>query len=359
MRVLFFVSAIILGLSVSAQSTEKLTATKDTKYGINYSLPTTILDITIEAERTVKKPGVFFKYAKKYLDIDNPITEVQERWTVKSIVINSRGVADSSEEYIMQFKAGSTAFVMFNDQRLPIAINTENVPEEVLPTLPVAVASVPSPLETDAALQVVNEEMLQSQSTAKRAELAAAQIYALRQSRTELITGQSEQLPPDGQAMQLVLDNISAQEAALTAMFIGTVQHSTEVKTIEYKPEKEVTNEVIARLSSIDGIVDADDLSGEPIYLTLSVTARGKLPVDKNGLEIKSPKGGVAYRIPGRANVKIDYDGNKMIEDELEVAQYGVVFALDPAIFTDKKAPAYLILNPTTGGIKEKGVLTK
>lgn len=359
MRAIYTFIAAMVMLSASAQSTQKLTAGKVNEYGLIYSLPTTVLDITIEAELTVKKPGVFFKYAKKYLDIDNPITEASECWTLKSVTISPRGVADTDERYLMQFKAGSTPFLILNSENLPLAINTENIPAIHDVELPAATAAQPSALESPAALQVVSEEMLQSQSTAKRAELAAAQIYALRQSRTDIITGQAEQMPPDGQAMQLVLDNISAQEAALTAMFIGTEQHSTAVKTIQYRPGSEIKDNVIARLSILDGIVDADDLSGDPIYLSLSVISKGELPVNEKGLVKQFPKGGVAYRIPGKAKADISFGGRKMASITADMAQYGVVFGLDPSIFTDKKAPAYLIFDPSTGAIKELGAITQ
>ena len=107
------------------------------------------------------------------------------------------------------------------------------------------------------------------------------QIYALRQSRTDLITGQADQMPPDGQAMQLVLDNIAAQEAALTAMFMGTVQHSTDVKTFTIVPDTLGGENIVARLSALNGIVDSEDLSGAPIYVNIEVAERGKLPVNE------------------------------------------------------------------------------
>ena len=50
--------------SAPAQTTQKITATKANEYGIIYSLPTTVIDITVETETTVKKPGEFYKYAK-------------------------------------------------------------------------------------------------------------------------------------------------------------------------------------------------------------------------------------------------------------------------------------------------------
>lgn len=347
--------AALLTLGASAQSTQRLTANKVNEYGLIYALPTTTLDITIEAVHTVKQPGEYYKYARKYLNAD-PITEPSESWTVKSVTITPRGVADTEEQYLMQFKSGSTPFLVLSADNLPLAINAEAL-EMPTPKLPVAVEPTPTPLQTEAARQVVTEEMMQSQSTAKRAELAAAQIYALRQSRTDLITGQAEQMPPDGAAMQLIIDNINAQEAALTAMFLGTEQQSTAVKTISYTPAEEVTKQVIARISAIDGIVPADDLSGDPVYLTLSITERGELPVNEKGEVKRFPKGGVAYRIPGSAAIDIAYDGQLMASAKIAIAQYGVVFGLNPSIFTDKKAPAYLHFDPTTGAIIELGTI--
>lgn len=355
-RLIISAIAATLSLGLSAQTTQKLTANKASEYGIIYSLPYTVVDITIEAEHVVKKPGEFFKYAKKYLNA-TPITETSESWAVKNIIVTPRGVANSEEQYLMQFKNGSAPYLLLNDDNLPLAINTEKLPVAEASTLPQAVEAAPTPLETPAANQVITEEMMQSQSTAKRAELAAAQIYALRQSRTDLITGQADQMPPDGRAMKLIMDNIDAQEAALTAMFLGTEQRSTTVETITYTPAEEATKQVIARISALEGIVPSDDLSGDPIYLSLAITERGNLPVNEKGEVKRFPKGGVAYCIPGKARIDISFDGKMIASNQFDIAQYGVVFGLDPGMFTDKKAPAYLLLSPTTGAVIELGTI--
>ncbi|MDE6114739.1 MAG: DUF4831 family protein [Muribaculum sp.] len=340
---------------LSAQTTQKFTATKANDYGLVYSLPVTVLDITVEAERVVKKPGEFYKYAKKYLNVDNPVAEPSESWSVKQVIVNARGVADNDNRYLMEFKGGFSPFLIMDENNLPLAINYEDVEVPDSPVLPELVKAAPTPLETSAARQVVSEEMLQSQSSAKRAELAAQRIYELRQSRNDLITGQADQMPPDGAAMQLVMDQIAAQEAALTAMFVGTEQHSTAVRTFTYVPGDAVKNHVIARISAFDGIVDASDLSGDPVMLTLKVTSRGEMPVNEKGEEKAFPKGGVAYCIPGTASLEIDYNGKTYWEGSIDASQYGITFGLDPKMFTDKKSPAYLLLNPVTGAIKELG----
>ena len=58
---------------------------------------------------------------------------------------------------------------------------------------------------------------------------------------------------------------------------------------------------------------------------------------------------------PGSADVKIDFEGKTFVNKSFEMAQYGIVFGLEPKMFSDKKAPAYLLLDPVTGGIRELG----
>lgn len=348
--------ALAATATLAAQTTQKLTATKVNEYGLIYTLPNTVVDITIEAEKTVKQPGEFFQYAKKYLGLD-PITQPETTYTLKGIVATPRGVADQEQRYLVQFKAGSTPFMMLNAADFPLAINTEQIPESEAPALPVAQEPKPTILQTPYAKQAVTAEMLQSPSSAKRAELAAARIYELRQNRNDIISGAADAMPSDGQAMKLALDNLAAQEAALTAMFIGTTQTSTQVRTYTVTPPEADGNSVVARLSVIDGLVDTDNLSGDPIYLDIRITERGTLPQNEKGETKRFPKGGFAYRIPGKAALTATFQGKTIMETAIEVAQYGVVFGLDPNLFTDKKAPAYGIFNPITGAITELGTV--
>lgn len=348
-------AAITAATPAGAQNTQRLSATKANEYAIVYTLPQTRLAVTIEAEMTLKRPGEFYKYAKKYLDIDNPITAESRTATLKSAVATTFGVPDQEERYAVQFKSGSAPYMILSQSNLPLAINTEKTFTTPEVELPEARAAEPTPLETAAARQVVSEEMMQSQSTAKRAELAAAALFSIRQTRSDLITGQADQTPPDGKSLQLMLDNLEAQEQALMAMFVGTTSTWTDVATFNVDVEGEINRMVLARISAIDGIVDASDLSGAPVYLDLTVTQRGTMPVNEKGQELPFPKNGLAYRIPGTANVKVTFDGKTYFEDDEEMAQFGVVYGLAPNSFTDRKAPIFVIFDPATGAIVTQG----
>ena len=59
---------------------------------------------------------------------------------------------------------------------------------------------------------VLSEELLMAGSTAKQAEVAAKQIYRIRESRLNILTGEADNLPPDGDAMKLVIEQLEQQE---------------------------------------------------------------------------------------------------------------------------------------------------
>jgi hypothetical protein len=159
-------------------------------------------------------------------------------------------------------------------------------------------------------------------------------------------------MPPDGAALQVALKALAEQEAALTAMFAGTTQKYTEVSTVSYQPQNESRqNVVIARVSPVDGVVGVNDMSGIPVLLSIDVVSEGKLPLNEKGEEKKFPKGGIAYTIPGTADITISYDGKTLKKATVELAQLGCTFGIDPSLFTDKKAPSYVEFSPVTGAI--------
>ena len=345
-------------ISLLAQASQRLSASKANEYGLIYTLPQTGISVTLEARKTVKTPGEFYQYSKKYLNID-PIKESSVEWELTNAEIYRRALADDEQQFLARFKSGQGVFMMVTPESFPISIGNAKYNPAPLPVSQLkAVSASPTILETPVAQQAVTEDMLRAQSSAKRAELAAAKIYEIRQQRNDIISGQADNMPSDGAAMKIALENLDLQEQALTAMFIGTTSTSTMVKTFYDTPaedDDEKTRVVIARISALDGIVDSEDLSGEPIYLDINITRRGELPVNEKGVTKTFPKEGVAYRIPGAADVAVVYNGHKIVSTTIPVAQYGVVFGLDPSLFTAKKAPAYLNFDPSTGAIVELG----
>ena len=354
MKYAFLSLCLLLTTSAGfAQETKRLTADKHNEYGLVFSLPQTHLDLEVVATKTTRKAGPYYQYAEKYLGIPGAITQDSEEWSLTSVKVNPYGVPDPDEEYLMQFKAGSNGYIVLDENGLLLSINTEPAVDSIAPTAPKV--KTKSPLDNNDYAKVYSEELLMSASTAKMAEVAAKQLYRIRESRLNLVTGEVDELPADGESFKLVIQQLDEQEAALTALFMGTTQTETVVKHIDYLPIAESTNEVVFRISDLYGVVSADNLSGAPIYLTLKITEEGQLPVDNKGNIVELPKKALAYTIPGKAVIAISYDGRTYVEEELPIAQLGVVYGLDSSWFVDKKAPANAVFDATTGALLRLG----
>lgn len=362
MKITHIAAALALtAFPAASQNTQRLSASKANDFGIVYSLPVNAFDVTLEAEAVIERPGELALYARQYLGKD-PILRPSTRWTLKSAQIAETAVADPSEQYVVQFKNSPNTFFMLDADGLPLAVNIDEYPAPAPPpVIPVEKAAEPTVLDSPDAAYAVSSDMAAVTSTAKRAELAAAKIFEIRQTRSEILSGEAENMPSDGAAMKLVLDNLASQEAVLTALFLGTTQTCTQVRTVACSPQFATSDDrtIIARLSATKGIVDSADLSGAPVYLDVTVISRGELPLTEKGEERRLPKGALAYRIPGKADLSVVFAGRTYASGSFTVAQLGPVFGVDPGVFTDRKNPSYLIFDPLTGAVRELGTLAK
>jgi hypothetical protein len=338
---------------VSAQNTVKMSAVKANDYGVAYSLPKTSIEITAQYTKTTRKTGEFYQYAERYLSITNPITENTVTYTLETIDATTKGVVDKDKSYLVEFRTNTTApYVTLSKDGLICAINDDyTFPKEEIPASVITPAAGPNPRS------FLSEEILRAGSTAKQAELIAKQIYRLRESRTNILTGEADNMPPDGNAYKLVMSQLDEQEKALTSMFTGTETTETGSKTFTVIPdEKDINNRIIFRFSSKLGVVDANDLAGAPVYLSL----KNKDPRPQQILTPKEEKdmekkfsAGIIYNIPNKAALQITFNGKDVVKKECDVAQYGIQDVLVTKMFDNNKLPIKVIFYPELGAIKQ------
>lgn len=337
---------------VIGQQTKLLTADKHNEYGLVYMLPTTSLEIEVTARHTVSKPGPYYQYAKKYVGTDKVVQKEIEKWEILSVNVRPYGTPNSSQKYLMQLKSGATTYICVDDNGMLLSINKE-VPA-VLPISEVEPQVGMKPRDINEFLKYVNEDFIASQSSARKAQMLAENMMEVRESKVALSRGTSENLPKDGKQLELMLNSLASQEAALTAAFTGLTDTETVTRTFTYTPGLEGKS-VLFRLSDFGGFVDSEDYSGEPVYLNVDVLQRGKLPVNDKGEEKKLPKDAVMYTIPGSAKVSVTMLGKTLWSGDIDMAQYGVQFGLDPKLFSDKKNRSFATFNAITGGVTEIG----
>lgn len=338
--------------AVQAQQTKILTAEKHNEYGLIYTLPTTAFDIEVTATREIRKAGPYYQYAKKYTGTDKVVTKDQEIWTISNITVHPYGVPDPSQRYLMQLKSGSNTFIAVDNDNMLRAINIE--PEDVTITDFSVETAGDGTFSGREYLKYVGEDFISAQSSAKQAEMLADELMEVRDSKISLTRGTADTMPTDGRQLELMLNSLDNQEAALMAAFTGTVEKTQVIRHYSFVPTGN-DKKILFRLSDFSGFVGADDYSGEPIYIETKVTARGELPVDSKGEVKKLPKDAVVYCVPGAAQLTLSFMGSELFSKEFEMSQLGVIFGLSPDIFTNKKEPSYAIFDPATGAVKEIG----
>ena len=350
---------------VQAQQTKVLTADKHNEYGLVYTLPKTTLDIEVTAVRTVKKAGKYFQYAKKYIGTDDVIKADSESWTITGVNVSVYGIPDEEERYLMQLKPGALTSICVDNSGMILAINKEvTLPGINIKTRSEGDESTSKNRRGDAGkmdkidmqeyLKYVDEDFLASQSSAKQAEMLAESLMEIRDSKVSLTRGTAETMPTDGRQLELMLNSLAHQEAAITAAFKGITEIETVTRHYTFTPEEEGRT-ILFRMSDFCGFVGPDDYSGDPVYISVKKGNLPELPVDAKGEEKKIPKDAVIYALPGSAKISISHAGETLYEKDHDFGQFGVKFGLSPALFTDKKAPSFAIFDPATGALKEIG----
>jgi len=310
--------------------------------GIVYFLPKTMLEVNVIATRVTYHPGELCQYANQYLRMNNVSPEPETYWEIKQIEVRSAGVPDSTKAYLVKLKdKSSMSNVELTEEGLIEAINT-SVPEK----MPMEYV-LEKPQKHENPRRYMTEDILLAGSSAKMADLTAKEIYNIRESKNLILRGQADAMPKDGASLQLVIDNLDTQEKALTQLFTGTTDREDKVFTAHIVPQDGLTDKVALRFSRSLGVLPAEDLAGEPIYINLKSTVPLPTVIEDN--KKKKKLEGAIYNIPGKGKVTVSYQGKTCFEAELPITQFGTTEVLVNDLF--KKVNTRVIFNPETGSI--------
>jgi len=312
--------------------------------GVVYYLPKTQIAIKITATKVTYTPGELCQYADRYLRLQGISAQPSEHWEIESIRVSTIGVPDPQKAYAVKLKDKTvTSQVELTADGIIRAINT-TAPEEEKPHRD---EPAEKPRRVDPR-SFMTEEILMAGSTNKMAELVAKEIYNIRESKNSLTRGQADYMPQDGTALKIMLTNLQEQEKALTEMFAGYTDRTEKTFTFLIEPEQEMTGQVVCRFSKKLGVLKADHLAGEPVYL--SITDESTFPPANEEAKAKKKLDGVIYNIPGKAHVNVKTLKKTWFDGELPVTQFGETEVLVNSLF-NKKVNTRVIFSPVTGGI--------
>ncbi len=314
--------------------------------GVVYFLPKTAVRFTLLIEKRTYTPGKFAKYADKYLHLTDIAQEEEVAYNIADYKITPIGIRDTSKCYAVKLKGGQCerAEIKLSDDGVLLAVNDTPVAQQ----LPPPFRPAPRAKRPDAQ-RYLTAETQSAGSLAKMAELTVQQMAELQERRQQLITGEADDMPQDEQQLRLMIAEIDKERDALMTLFTGTTVRDTTEHVVEVCPEKEVQREVIFRLSKRLGLVDKDDLSGVPYYM--SIEDRDHTNQEKYAIPDNKKEGGFYVNVPGRIKLSLYRENHLLGSFNISAAQFGFVELRGGMLF--KRYVTHMTLNPYNGAVSK------
>jgi len=340
-RIIFLLFSLSALLPVSAQ--------QKPVEGTTYFLPKTAVRFALLVEKTTFEPGEYARYAERYMKL--PVREEAETsYRIVGCTMSLFALPDTAKEFKAIIDSKHTIITLERDENgILKAINHKGIEMDK----PAEFMAAPRQKTADPH-SFMTEEMLSAASSAKTAELIAREIYDIRDSRNMLSRGEADFMPKDGEQLRLMLHQLQTQEQALLQVFAGTTTTDTTEHVLTYIPTREVKDEVFFRFSKRLGLLDSDDLGGEPYYINvrdLKVIPTLRYEFEEPAKRTKEDIG-INVCLPGKIQLTLKGGNQTLAAYELMAAQFGRVENLSANLF-GKKFTTRLVLNPVTGNVEK------
>ncbi len=316
-----------------------------------YALPLTVVDVAIETERVIEKPGPYSAYAADLLGLTGVVRSENEYWSVTGVTISTHEEVDPDGYFaisapgIMQTNVLEMKKAGLIVDLNPALYNAENnrnngVDSDVeihrfydmgsdeyfrnrRDTL-YRVVAVDTAFVRIPYLVVKKQKLTLDQL----AEKAAVRLMELRDGKHLILTGETNLFPQDGSA----ITEINRLEREYTELFAGKVFN--EKRTFRYQiiPRKDQTGRKIdlCVFSEATGPGDPGSKAGDLITIEFNPEQKTR------SVALASSKGGssqqkysrITYRIPDVAVVKISIGNNVIGSGRKLVYQFGDIIQL-------------------------------
>lgn len=324
-RILLSASLFILSLTAFSQIvSEPFHTAKDTTNSVVYLLPKNLIGIQVETLCRQETPGIYFQYAERFLGIKDFIQNESTRYEIKGIRLRTKTTADTTKTYLIS--AGKKT------KNFSIALTPEgflksiNGPQETIAEKPKQIGPKDRTNKTMPEWQtqpdaVFTKEMQLASSTAKMAEIAANQLFTIRENRFNLLGQEADKTPGDGRSYEIVLSELNRMEKAYLELFKGTTTERTRTFSYTLDP-KGNSNDILFRFSLLKGILDKNDLGGNPFYLQIQALPQTPAAFRKD--KSATPQA-LYYRLPAKALISITDGKEVLFSQEVELPQLGAV----------------------------------
>ncbi len=316
-----------------------------------YGLPLTVVDIFVETERVIERPGPYSVYAAELLGLTDVIRDESEYWSIRSISVRTHEELDPSEFYVVEStslfqtnvlsmkKAGLLLDLnpgIYNHQETSYSQDESDI--NALRILDLG-ADQYFMSQRDTAYRTVNVdtafiripylvEKKRKLSVDQLAERAAIRLMELRDGKHLILTGEANVFPQDEASIR----ELNKLEKEYTELFAGKT--FTETKTFRYQiiPSKDMTGKQIPvfRFSETMGPSLSADGPGNAVTLEFipGQKTKGLSMITRQKSTGEKAYDKLYYRIPDVVTARIALGKEQLFNTRMLVYQYGDIIHL-------------------------------
>lgn len=319
----FFLPAIALALLCGG--TAGSAAAQSVAYRMNapYVLPRTAVQVTLTVVKEEVRKGPYAKYAQQYLGVQAPLTD-KINYTIAGASLAAVNEAEPSDILILDEPSAvtvETAVGQAGGNAVPAGGCAAPGVTEGVNNLLFSDMGISPIVYTPAGSLDADRRTAREKTTEEMAADAASAIFTLRKRRFDLITGEAGE-NVFGAGLKAALEEMQKLEDRYLALFVGNKTVTRTVQEFDVVPEAGKNNIVVCRFSKTGGLVDLNDMTGEPVVL--SVTPEGRVK-PYAGEPKKGVKGVVSYRVADMAQCRL-FNGQELLAvKRLPIYQFGTV----------------------------------
>ncbi|MEI6888424.1 MAG: DUF4831 family protein [Bacteroidales bacterium] len=358
-----------------------------TNEGIFYSLPRTVVNITVKIDRVENYQGPYADYALRFLGLKNVVQSNTIEYKISDINISTSFEPDPDQYYFVELgdkalKGENAGLLSLTDAgiilgTLPVVTDTSAGANRLLNA-----EEPPLELEKDAfgelfrnytdisvfekidtirrkvnidtmtlERQYLKKTMVEK-SPEQKAKEAADFLSKIKDNRFNLITGFQE-VNYNKETLEFMDAQLKNLEREYLKLFTGVRIHKTMTFSYKFIPiPNQINTEIpVLKFNKSKGVQDLDAPGGGKV-ITIKVQRVGNTHsvstyLQKAGKTAKSS--GFYYRIPEYARVTVKVDDNTQEEQQCLISQLGLVTNLPSSKWK-------VLFHQETGGIKSLSI---
>jgi len=320
-----------------------------------YGLPLTVINVKVETERVIEKPGPYARYAGDMLGLTDVIRNETENWSIKSVAIQTHQELDPSEFYVIRASSiFHTNMLSLKKAGLIMDLNPESFyqgearyPDRAADLNHLRVFDLGADeyfqARNDTAYRLINVdttfiripylvEKKQKLSLDQLADRAARRLMELRDGKHLILTGEANVFPQS----QAAINEINRLEKDYTELFSGKIWKENRTFIFQIIPRKNMTGKQVTlfRFSENTGPAADGEKTGTPVIIEfLPEEKTKKLTVVQKQISSSTSKfEKLFYRVPDVVAVKITLENEILSNSRQLIYQFGEVVQL-PANF--------------------------